>query len=58
MTQVENGFPTQPAVGGKPRNDIYTVLLIIGMVFVLVATAVLGYVCYDFYGTVLPLSVE
>ena len=41
---------------GKARNDVYTVLLIIATAFVLAATGVLGYVCYDYYGTFLPPS--
>ena len=56
MTQAGNSFPTPPTPVGKARNDVYTVLLIIGTVFVLAATIVLGYVCYDYYGTILPLS--
>jgi hypothetical protein len=41
---------------GRPRNDIYTVLPIIGTAFVLTATIVLGYMCYDDYGAIVPLS--
>lgn len=58
MTQANSGFTTQPAMVTRPRNDIYTVLLIIGTIFVLTATAVLGYVCYTYYGTVLPLPAK
>jgi hypothetical protein len=41
---------------GRPRNDVYTVLLIIATAFVLTATAFLGYVCYGYYGAIVPLS--
>jgi hypothetical protein len=41
---------------GRPRNDIYTVLLIIGTAFVLTATIFLGYMCYDDYAAIVPLS--
>ncbi|MBN1346232.1 MAG: hypothetical protein JXQ73_26320 [Phycisphaerae bacterium] len=54
MTQADSRFPTQPAPVGKARNDVYTVLLIIATTFVFAATIVLGYVCYDYYGTFLP----
>ncbi len=57
MTQTDSRFPTQPPVA-KAQNDIYTILLMIGTVFVLAATIVLGYVCYEYYGTILPPSAE
>jgi hypothetical protein len=56
MTQADSRFPTQVIAAGKARNDIYTVLLIIATIFVVAATGVLGYVCYDYYGTILPPS--
>jgi hypothetical protein len=40
---------------GRPRNDMYTVLLIIGTAFVLSATIFPGYMCYDAYGAIVPL---
>ncbi len=56
MTQATSNFPAGQAPVGKARNDIYTVLLIIATVFVFAATMVMGYVCYDYYGTFLPTS--
>ena len=59
MTQTNGGFTTQPAAPVvKARNDVYTLLLIIGTIFVLAATVYMGYVCYDHYGTILPPSAE
>jgi hypothetical protein len=41
---------------GRARNDIYTVLLIVAAAFVMTATIYLGYVCYGYYGAIVPLS--
>ncbi len=57
MTQADSRLGPQAPVG-KARNDIYTVLLIVATVFVLAATVVLGYVCYDYYGVILPPTVQ
>lgn len=56
MTQADSRFPTQPMPAGRPRNDIYTMLLIIATVFVFAATLVLGWFCYDYYGVILPTT--
>lgn len=56
MTQAESRLPVPPTMFSRPRNDVYTVLLITANLFVLTATAYLSYVCYSYYGTIVPLS--
>jgi len=56
MTEATSRPPGPRMPVGRARNDVYTVLLIIATAFVLAATGVLGYVCYDYYGTFLPPS--
>jgi len=56
MAQAESRVPVMPTPAGRARNDVYTVLLIVAASFLLAATIYLGYVCYDYYGAIVPPS--
>jgi hypothetical protein len=56
MTTADSRVSGPPMAVGRARNDIYTVLLIIAAAFVMTATVYLGYVCYGYYGAIVPLS--